>query len=80
VKTTIELPDGLLRRLKVHAAEQGRSLKDLFTEAIETQLSASPPPPSPPVATAEGLEDDDPFFEALEQVRIWGNSQMPGAR
>jgi hypothetical protein len=79
VKTTIELPDGLMRRLKVHAAEQGRSLKDLFTEAIETQLSASPPPPSNPVVTG-GLDDDDPFFKALEQVRTWGNSEMPGKR
>lgn len=79
MKTTIELPDGLLRRLKVHAAEQGRTLKDLFTEAIEAQLSATPPPPARPIRGG-GLSDDDPFFEALEQVRTWGNSKMPGSR
>ncbi len=38
VKTTVELPDSLLRQAKAAAAEEGRSLKDFFTEAVSERL------------------------------------------
>jgi plasmid stability protein len=38
MKTTLELPDGLLRRTKAEAAQQGRSMKDLVIEALEERL------------------------------------------
>jgi hypothetical protein len=38
MKTTIELPDTLFRRAKSLAACEGKSLKELFTEAIEERL------------------------------------------
>lgn len=38
VKTTLELPTDLLRRIKARAAEQGRSMKVLVTEALEAAL------------------------------------------
>lgn len=79
MKTTIELPDHLLRQAKILAVEQGCTLKDLMTEALQARLSAKPPGP-PAKRTSGGLEDDDPFFAALEQVRTWGNSQAPGKR
>ena len=34
MKTTIELPDDLVQRIKIRAAEEGRSMKDLLTEAL----------------------------------------------
>lgn len=37
-KTTLELPGDLLRRVKARAAEQGRSMKSLVTEALENTL------------------------------------------
>jgi plasmid stability protein len=37
-KTTLELPSDLLRRVKARAAEQGRSMKSLITEALENTL------------------------------------------
>jgi len=37
-KTTLELPADLLRRVKARAAEQGRSMKSLVTEALENTL------------------------------------------
>jgi plasmid stability protein len=37
-KTTLELPVDLLRRVKMRAAEQGRSMKSLVTEALENTL------------------------------------------
>jgi len=39
VKTTIEIPDVLFRRAKAAAAEQGKTLKDFFTEAVRRQLA-----------------------------------------
>ena len=38
MKTTIELPDPLFRKAKAVAAEEGKSLKDLFTEAVGARL------------------------------------------
>ena len=38
MKTTIELPDQVFRKAKAAAAEQGQSLKDYFTGALEDRL------------------------------------------
>ena len=38
MKTTIELPDALFRKAKAAAAEQGQSLKNFFTEAVQDRL------------------------------------------
>lgn len=38
MKTTVELPDQLLRKAKAAAAEEGKSLKDYFTEAVSDRL------------------------------------------
>jgi hypothetical protein len=40
VKTTIEIPDTLLRKAKSKAAERGLTLKELVTEALQEKLSA----------------------------------------
>lgn len=41
MKTTIELPDELLRDAKAAAAREGRSLKDLLTQALRDRLDRS---------------------------------------
>ncbi|MFT6180283.1 MAG: hypothetical protein ACI9NQ_000514 [Paracoccaceae bacterium] len=38
MKTTIDLPDSLFRKAKVHAATNGISLKTFVTRAIEQSL------------------------------------------
>ena len=38
MKTTIELPDSLFRKAKAAAAEEGKSLKEFFTEAVADKL------------------------------------------
>ena len=38
MKTTVELPAELLRRVKAEAALQGRSFKDLLIEALRDKL------------------------------------------
>jgi hypothetical protein len=41
VKTTIDLPDALFRRAKSAAVEEGKSLKEFFTEAVAGRLGHS---------------------------------------
>lgn len=49
MKTTIELPDGLLRKAKASAAQRGISLKTLLHEALTEKLT----PARASVATQE---------------------------
>ena len=44
MKTTIELPDELLREAKARAAREGRSLKEYFTRAVQDRLDAEDGP------------------------------------
>lgn len=41
MKTTIDLPDALFRRLKATAAVNGMSLKSFITQAVEKSLDES---------------------------------------
>jgi hypothetical protein len=40
VKTTLEIPDSLFRRAKSRAAENGQTLKQLVSEALQEKLAA----------------------------------------
>jgi hypothetical protein len=40
MRTTIELPDELMTRAKVRAAQEGISLKELFVRSMEQSLGA----------------------------------------
>ena len=42
MKTTLDLPDDLMREVKIRAAQEGRKLKDLLAEAIRAGLDAAP--------------------------------------
>ena len=44
MKTTVELPDDLIRAVKVRAATEGRKLKDVMAELVERGLAAPSPP------------------------------------
>jgi hypothetical protein len=39
MKTTLELPDPLFRKVKATAAERGQSLKEFVTEALRDKLA-----------------------------------------
>jgi len=41
MKTTLDLPDELVRRIKIEAAQSGRKLKDLVAQLLEAGLLAS---------------------------------------
>jgi len=42
MKTTIEIPDPLFRKVKSRAAEHGQSLKEFVTLALQEKLSSDP--------------------------------------
>ena len=44
MRTTIDMPDELGRRVKIRAAQEGRSLKSLITQALEHELVAAVKP------------------------------------
>lgn len=45
MRTTIDLPDDLFRRVKARAALDGTTLKELVTRYVETGLRPSKPTP-----------------------------------
>lgn len=92
VKTTLELPDDLMRKLRIRAAESDRRLKDVVTELLERGLEASNETqrPDPLQAWLSKLEVDAagnvvnpdginaPDFErALEAVREENRRRPP---
>ena len=78
MKTTIELPDELLRRAKATAAVRGESLRVLLTEALSSHLERPSEPASDrPEAwrkvfgkaqPEEVAEIDAAVAESLEQI------------
>lgn len=50
MKTTLDLPDELIREVKLRAVVQGRTLKDLVADFLRQGLGMSAPkPPEPPL-------------------------------
>jgi hypothetical protein len=64
VKTTVELPDELLRRAKSTAATRGESLRDLLTRALAAHLDRADE------ARAEGQEAWRPLFGAARVEEV----------
>ena len=54
MKTTIELPDGLLERTKIAAAQRRTTIKSLIIEGLETVLKEEVPV-LPPVGALDRL-------------------------
>ena len=54
MKTTLDLPDPLMRRVKIRAATEGRKLKDLIAELLDHGLHARELPGA--------AEDESPYF------------------
>jgi hypothetical protein len=61
MRTTVDIPDELLRRAKSEAALSGRKLKDLVEEGLRLVLAAAPgvgaAPPSKKVTAHDLLKD-----------------------
>ena len=85
MKTTSDLPDRLMRAVKIRAAERNLKLQELVAEALRAMLSAPPHavgPPDPVQAFRQRLVflpdgsvsnpaglGDGCFFDALEAYR-----------
>ena len=55
MKTTLELPDDLLREVKIRAAQQNRRMKDVIADALRSALAAPAAAPSVPLSPMEAL-------------------------
>ena len=65
MKTTLELPDELMREIKILAAKEGRKMKDIIAESLRRDLNIAQPKSRPgvrgikPVSVGSVLPFDD---------------------
>lgn len=74
MKTTIDLPDALVKRAKQKALHQGCSFKDLIAEYIRRGLNELP---SPPVLSTAGVLEITPDGLPLFRGDNTPGYQMP---
>jgi hypothetical protein len=48
MKTTLELPDALMRRVKLRAVHRNQKLKDAIAQLLELGMAATPDDPDEP--------------------------------
>jgi len=60
MKTTIEIPDPLFRKVKSKAAERGQTLKDFVAEALRERLAPN---------TSMGRLDEAPWMHGFGKLR-----------
>lgn len=70
MRTTIDFPDDLFRQAKATAALQGRSLKDLVTEALRAELARVAAQPSEPRGWRRAFGEANPADVAKTQAII----------
>jgi len=68
MRTTIELSDDLLKQAKIKAVEEGISLKQLFTRALEQELGAGDHSPVKP----QKPKVDNSFRSSLKTGQMGG--------
>ncbi len=61
MKTTLDLPDELVRRMKIRAVQEGRSLKRLAADLLTQSLNAAAAPTTPPPTTGRVTVADNGF-------------------
>lgn len=70
MKTTLDLPDELMREVKILAAREGRKLKDTVADLLSRGMRASRSPrTSPPLARPVKLKRGGPLnIKAIESA------------
>ena len=69
MRTTVDIPDKLMKKAKIKAVEEGISLKQLLTRSLEKELGPSEPSSNAPwkklqgSGTAADLSAEDSGFE-----------------
>ncbi|MFH1603069.1 MAG: hypothetical protein ABIH03_04100 [Pseudomonadota bacterium] len=68
MKTTLELPDELMRRIKLRAVHRNQKLRDAMTQLLEAGIAASPPaePPAQPPKPLRLKKLPPPTLEDIE--------------
>jgi hypothetical protein len=71
VKTTMELPDALLRETKAFAARRGLSLRQVIVEALAQKLRVeqATPESKPWLQAFQGIERDQVLRQELLRLR-----------
>ena len=72
MKTTLEIPDGLMRRVRLRAVHRNQKLKDAIAQLLELGMAASPEvdklPPAPKPVRLKGRRLDVATIEAAIAV------------
>jgi hypothetical protein len=79
MKTTVDIDEALLRAAEAQARHQGKPLAALVEEALRLTVDTAAnhqPAATPPLAD-QGLEGNDPFFAALDEIRNAGRQPAP---
>ncbi len=71
MRTTIDIPDHLLKKAKLQAVKEGISLKELFTRSLERELAELDSPLTPwnilkGMGSSEDLAPEDSGFEGYQ--------------
>ena len=72
MRTTIDIPDQLMKKAKMKAVEEGITLKEFFTKMLEKELSAKQKTGSAPWKNLQGsgsagdLSPEDSGFEGYK--------------
>ena len=76
MRTTIDIPDALYRRLKARAAAEGRSAKALILQGLEQVLKTKPDAPGRPV-TLPLVKSRRPGAIRIDNARIYDIISFP---
>lgn len=71
MKTTVELPDALLREAKAYAARQGVPMREVFERGLRAVLDEAPKEPfklKTVTTKGEGMVSDYSWQEVLDMV------------
>ena len=76
MRTTIDVPDGVYRRLKARAASEGRSVKSLILVGVEQILDGGTPAPGQRV-TLPIVRSKRPGSLRIDNARIYDVISFP---
>ncbi len=76
MRTTVDIPDPMYRRLKARAAVEGRSAKALILQGVERVLREEPPAPNRRV-TLPLVRSKRPGAIRIDNARIYDVISFP---
>jgi plasmid stability protein len=69
MKTTLDLPDELVRRLKLRAVHEGRKLKEVAADMLRTGLAAQTAPLEKPAVIVKDKKTGFPVIQGRHPAR-----------